>query len=215
MEDGKICNYIDISVPMDNGMSVWDGDPDFERKFFITIATEGCNVSTLKLGTHTGTHIDAPLHFIENGKSVEQIDFNKLIGSCIVIDVLDSQLISKKLIPSSIIPDNLPISVKKILLKTSNSQNPGKFNKESVALSLQAAKKLVEKKINLIGIDGLSIETFDGDGSVHREFLSNEIVILETIDLSKVQPGTYNLTCLPLKIVGSDGSPARAILTPI
>lgn len=206
--------FYDITVPMNNGMSVWEGDPNFEREFFITIATEGCNVSTLKLGTHTGTHIDAPLHYIENGKSVDQIEFNKLIGTCIVINISDSQLDSNKLIPSSAIPDNIPSSVNKILLKTSNSANPGKFNKSSIALSLEAAKKLVNKNIDLVGIDGLSIEAYNGDGSVHRELLSNEIVILETIDLSKINPGTYNLTVLPLKIIGSDGSPARAILTP-
>lgn len=206
--------FLDISVPLNDGMSVWEGDPDFERKFFITIATEGCNVSTLKLGTHTGTHIDAPLHYIENGKSIEQIDFEKLIGLCIVIDISDSQLDIDKLIPPSVIPDEFPPRIKKVLLKTSNSKNPGQFNKNSIALSLDAAKKLVEKNIDLIGIDGLSIEAYNGDGSVHRELLSNEIVILETIDLSKINPGVYNLTCLPLKIVGSDGSPVRAILTP-
>lgn len=206
--------FYDITVPMTNDMSVWEGDPNFERNFIITIKKEGCNVSSLKLGTHTGTHIDAPLHFIENGKSVEQINLNKLVGACLVIGVTDSQLNPKKLIPPSVIPDEIPPFINKILFKTSNSNNPGKFNKESVTLSLEAAQKLVDKEISLVGIDSLSVEIYDGDGSVHRKLLSNEIVILETIDLSQINPGIYNMMCLPLKIVGSDGAPARAILTP-
>lgn len=203
--------FYDITVPFTNNMDVWEGDPPFQRQDYLTIDSDGCNVSSIQFGSHTGTHIDAPLHYISGGKSVDQIEFQKLIGICYVLDISTNQF-QNNLIPSNIIPDNLKKNVHKILFKTLNSFHPGKFNKNSISLSLEAAQKLVQLGFDLIGIDGMSIESYSGDGSVHTTLLSHNIVILETIDLSNISSGYYSLTCLPLKLIGSDGSPARAIL---
>ncbi|KAH0794842.1 Cyclase family protein [Histomonas meleagridis] len=191
-------------------MSVWEGDPIFRQELVCSISKgEIANVSELKLSSHCGTHIDAPNHYIQNGKGVDQVSLEKTFGHCQVIRISDEAL-ENNLIPKSALPNEF--KSKRVLLKTSNSLTPGTFRKDAIALSFEAANYLVEKEIELIGIDGLSIESYYGDGSVHQLLLGKEVVILETIDLSQVEPGEYELICLPLKIQNCDASPVRAVL---
>lgn len=201
---------IDISVTLKNGMDVWEGDPPFDQSFILTAEKDGLNVSKLTLSAHSGTHVDAPLHFVANGKGISELDLNTLIGNCQVISIPDSKLVDRRTIPASALPESFKYP--RIILKTSNAT--GKFSRDSVALSLEAAQYLVDKEIKLIGINGLSIESYYGNGDVHRCLLGAQIIILETIDLTHVEEGYYHLTCLPAKIEGCDGAPARAILTP-
>ena len=199
---------IDISVPLRVGMDVWEGDPPFERTLVCNLESEGCNVSKLTFSAHSGTHVDAPIHFIAGGGGIEGIPLDILIGKCQVIEVSDEDL-ENNLVPRGALEK---VECPRVILKTRNSRNPGVFSKDAVAVSLEAAKLINEKGVKLIGVDGFSVESYSGDGSVHRELLSHNVVIVETLNLSGVSPGFYELVCLPVNVVGSDGAPARALL---
>lgn len=201
---------IDMTVPLRKGMSVWEGDPEFEQSLVCSLENgDEANVSKLTFSSHAGTHIDAPSHYIQGAKTIDQINIDSLFGECEVISIPDENINEHNLITQ--IPN---FSSSRIILKTNNSimNPPGTFDRNSVALSLNAANQLIEKNVKLVGIDGLSIETADGNGEVHRALLSKEIVILETLDLTKVNPGQYELICLPIKIIGCDAAPTRAFL---
>lgn len=204
---------IDISVPLFNGIDPYEGDPAFEQSLVYSVDKgDIANVSKLVLSAHTGTHVDAPYHYFNDGKPIDQVDLKKFMGPCHVIEIpdneLENNLVTKKSLPKS-------FKYPRVLLKTKNSNHPAVFDRNFVGINLECAKYLVENKIELIGIDGFSIEEFTGDGSVHKELLSHEIAVLEIIDLSHVNPGDYNLICLPLRIKSCDASPARAILQPL
>lgn len=213
-------------MPLHEGMVTWPGDVKFQRLENKTSAI----VSTLTLSTHHGTHIDAPRHFLFNNGSVDKIAISKLIGPCQVIEIRplpfppqawggwppgrerskpDQLIEASGLARLRIKPHD------KLLFKTRNSRllRQKKFTANYVSLSLEAAKYLARKKIDLVGIDYYGIEAKSAPGHpVHKTLLRAGIVIVEGLDLSKVKPGNYRLAVLPLKIVGADGSPARAIL---
>jgi arylformamidase len=201
---------IDISLELSNNTIVWPGDPkiNIEKKVSIQDGAV-CNVSSIEMGVHSATHIDAPYHFIDDAETIESISLDILVGTCYVVEIDDIDSIKKENLNS--IDFN---KYKRILFKTKNSSYYKKreFNKEFVHIDIDTAKYLAEKGVKLIGIDYLSIEGFYSDGSVHKEILKNKIVALEGIDLSMVQAGEYELICLPLKLIGTDGAPARAIL---
>lgn len=196
----------DISLPLQAGMIVWPGDPGFFRK-----ENKGSGItSRLDFSTHTGTHIDAPRHFLFNDGTVDKIALSKLVGKCRVI-----ALQNKNLISLGDVKKNNPKAHDKILFKTKNGKllKRKKFTSNYVSLSLEAAKYLAAKRIDLVGIDYYGIEAKSAPRHpVHKALLKAGIVIVEGLDLSKVEPENYNLAALPLKIVGADGSPARVIL---
>lgn len=202
----------DISFPIKNGMLVWPGDSGVEIRTLSTVKKDGVGESRFSFGSHTGTHIDAPSHFLERGMSIDKIPPEKLIGKCRVIDLthLGKQEIS--------VGDISRLSVEegeRILLKTGNSSLLFKkeFPKSYVYLSFEGAKFLTDKKINLLGTDFLGIEKKGNPGHpVHKTLLAAGIVLVEGLDLRKVSEGIYKIFCLPLRVVGADGSPARAIL---
>lgn len=215
--------FLDISLPLHEGMVVWPGDASFERK-----ERRGTGiVSGLKLSTHTGTHIDAPKHFLFDKAGVDRIAPSKLIGKCRVIEVRplpfslprpgEGREGSK---PGNLIKvaDIAKFKIKphdRFLFKTRNSKllKQKKFTADYVSLSLAAAKFLAAKKIDLVGIDYFGVEAKGAPGHpVHKALLGAGIVIVEGLDLSKVKSGKYNLAVLPLKLIGADGSPARAVL---
>ncbi|UYF42480.1 cyclase family protein [Aliarcobacter cryaerophilus] len=200
----------DISLSVSPEMIVWPNDPlvKIEQKISIKDGAP-CNVSNLEMGVHTGTHIDAPFHFIDDGKKIEELNLDTLIGLCYVVAIESENYIKKEHL--SKIDFN---KYKRILFKTKNSlfYAEAKFNEKFISLSLEATNFLIENKVELIGIDYLSVEGFNSDGTVHREILKNNLVILEGINLIEIEEGEYELICLPLKLVGTDGSPARAIL---
>lgn len=204
---------IDISLPIHARMIVYEGDPSVDITPRLEIARgDAANVSLLSMGSHTGTHVDAPAHFIEGGATVEALPLDVLIGPALVAEVGGAPHIGR----SGLEP--LPLDgVSRLLLKTRNSAlwAKGTFTRDFVALDLEGARYLVERGVRLIGIDFLSIEPFHSPGHpVHRLLLGAGMVVLEGLDLSRVDPGLFELVCLPLPVTGVDGAPCRALLRP-
>jgi arylformamidase len=197
----------DVSVPIRPGMIIYEGNPGVHLERVDSIP-EGAtaNVSRLDFGVHTGTHIDAPLHFIEGGPGSESIAPGALIGPAVVVDAtaatgdLDEETLRQVEIPNA----------ERVLLKTTNSRlwERDSFTRDFLRLTGSGARYVIEKGIQLIGIDFLSI----GDPEAHRELLTSGVIPVEGLDLREVEPGPYELICLPLRLEGSDGAPARAVL---
>ena len=205
-------SWIDISVPIRTGMVHWPGDPPVRLKQVQKISRgDVANVSTLIMGSHTGTHMDAPVHFLSAGRGVDAVPFPAIIGRARVIEIKDPEVIR---------PDELRLNRirrgERILLKTRNSARCWQtsfFIRDFVALSKEAARFLAERRVQTVGIDYLSVGRFHRDGvETHRALLKAGIWIIEGLDLSRVKAGGYELICLPLKIEGGDGAPARAIV---
>jgi arylformamidase len=163
---------IDVSVPVRSGMPVYPGDPEVR----LELVSLSPAVSRLDFGVHTGTHVDAPLHFIEGADAAEQLPLDVLVGPC---EVVAGQGFAER-----------------VLIK------------DAPELDGAAAQALVDRGIRLVGVDRMSV----GDEDAHRVLLGAGVVVVEGLELGAVEPGTYELYCLPLKLVGSDGAPARAIL---
>jgi arylformamidase len=205
---------IDISLSIRPDLPVWPGDPPIvlER---IRARSEGSasNDSRIACSVHSGTHVDAPLHFIDQGASVEQLPLDILVGPAVVVEDLRAEVITPDILESLALPEETT----RLLIKTRNAalwrDDKLAFNPDFVALDSQAARWLVDRGIGLIGVDYLSVQLFkDKDPTTHRVLLDAGVVIVEGLDLHAVKPGTYQLICLPLKLVGSDGAPARTIL---
>jgi len=205
----------DISLTLSPSLTSWPGEDYFQlEKMYDMTGGDVCNVTKICMSTHHGTHIDSPYHFLEDGATSEGLSIENMIGQCVVIDL--SNLDIGEIIKAHIEDYDLD-GCHRVIFKTSNSyfwQNDAEqFNKNFVSLSLEAAEYLHKQGVILIGIDYLSIENFSSvEHDVHKLLLSNDVIILEGLDLSSVQGGCYELICLPVKIAGSDGSPARAIL---
>ena len=199
----------DISVPLSAELPVYPGDPRIEIRDALTLANgDGANVSSLNFGAHTGTHVDAPAHFIEGTKKVESLALDVLIGEAEVIEVpAEQRVIGEELVKTT---------SSRVLFKTRNSDLWGTdFKKDFTYLDLPAAKKLIENGVKLVGIDYLSVEKFGSpEHEVHRALLSHEVIILEGLNLTNVPAGKYELICLPLRLRSNlgDGAPARAVL---
>jgi arylformamidase len=199
---------IDISIPIRPAMVVYEGDPPvlIERALSITEGA-AANVSRLDFGVHSGTHVDAPVHFLEGEPGAESLPLDALVGSAEVVnatavqDVLDEPALRGLAIPQG---------AERVLFKTTNSRlwELDEFTPDFVRLSGDGARYLVGRGVRLVGIDYLSV----GDEEAHVELLRASVVPLESLDLRGVEPGTYRLICLPLPIAGSDGAPARAVL---
>jgi len=203
----------DISITISPDMTTWPGDPAvvIERAQKLE---EGAmaNVSRMDIGVHTGTHIDAPYHFISKGKTVDQIPLDTLIGRARVVEVsVTTDRITDSLI-SELMGEE---SSERLLFKTRNSQILNKrlpFDENFSALDREGARYLVDNGVKLIGIDYLSAAPFDDVEEVHQILLAGGIVILEGLDLSSVNTGLYDMVCLPLKLEGIEGSPSRVVL---
>jgi len=192
---------IDITRPVYHGMPVWPGDPDVRFAQARTIPESGANVTSLGMGTHSGTHIDAPSHYLAGAPTVDQLPLESLIGPCLVIEFAAGDLIGRSLLAESVKAPH----ASRILMKN----GPGAYLDEG------GAAYLVEQGIVLVGTEEMSIESPAGNGNVHTCLLAAGVVILEGIDLSHVPPGEYRLAALPLRLMGVDGAPCRAVLTPL
>lgn len=204
-------DFIDISVAIRSDAVVYPGDPALEVERIADIGTSGdYRLTRLGWTTHFLTHLDAPSHFIPDGQTIDQIPLHRFTGDTLVVET------TGRTIQPSIIPEDF--WGMNILFKTSRDFNYSRrtFWTEHPYIGIEAARLLVERRVNLVGIDYLDIERC-GDVSypAHRELLGHGVLILEGIDLSKVEPGRYILLALPLKIEGADGSPVRAVLVPI
>lgn len=204
----------DITVAISDGVPIYKGDPDAKVESFKSIANgDSANVSQIRFGVHTGTHVDAPNHFIEGTRRVHELDLTKLTGPCRVIDI-DKSVVAIE--PADVGDID---GVERVLFRTRNSafwSTPEQgFRKDFTYITPDTAKMLVDKGVCLVGIDYLSIEKSGSPGHpVHVTLLEKEVVILEGVDLRDVPAGDYELICLPLKYVGGggDGAPARTIL---
>jgi arylformamidase len=204
----------DITLPITPDLPVWPGDPPVVLEQVESMdAGAHANVSHISLSVHTGTHVDAPHHFLNDNRTVESLSLDALNGPAWVIRIPDEE----QLITSAVLAGaNIPSGTERILLKTSNSALWGRGQKEFfpgfVGISAEGAGWLVRHNVRLIGIDYLSVAPYKNSVPTHRILLEAGMIILEGVDLSHVDPGSYDLFCLPLKLVGSDGAPARAIL---
>jgi arylformamidase len=205
----------DVTVPVSNELPTWPGDPGIQIDEVRILSKDGANVSGLCFSAHTGTHVDAPAHFIEGAAKVESLPLDALIGEAEVIEVpVDRLAIDEAFVTARCSP-----GMTRFLFKTRNSAfwnepNP-EFHNDFTYLDLEAAKKLVQQGLKLVGIDYLSIEKFGQEKhETHVALLSHGVVILEGLNLSEVPAGRYELICLPLRLRTSlgDGAPARAVL---
>ena len=188
---------VDVSVPVRPGMIVYPGDPEVRLERVSSIAAgDVANISRLDLGVHSGTHVDAPLHFAEGAASVETLPLDVLVGPCVVVEGLEVAAV--------------PAGAERVLFKTPNSElwERDEFSEEFVKLDGEAARALVARGVRLVGIDYLSI----GDEEAHHVLLGAGVVAVEGLDLRSVEPGEYGLVCAPLKLVGAEGAPARVLL---
>ena len=203
--------WIDVTVDIRDGMLHWPGDHDVQITKSLTIEEGGvANVTYLQLSAHTGTHVDAPLHFVDKGKDITSIALNRLMGKVKVIAIKGIYEITL-----DEIKDKITAADERVIFKTKNSQSEW-FNKEFsenfVYLATDAAEFLKEKGVLTVGIDYLSIAGMANGIEVHRILLGEEIFIIEGLDLRFIEAGDYEMICLPLKIKDSDGSPARVLL---
>ncbi|MFC1892835.1 cyclase family protein [Chloroflexota bacterium] len=204
--------WIDISVPLSDAMAHWPGDPPVSIKRVKDIEQgDTANLSVISMGVHSGTHVDAPIHFVKQGQGIDKIPIDTLVGRARVIEIRD---------PESIKPEELAGQRirrgERILFKTRNSPHvwqENEFVEDFVFISDAAADLLVDGGVQLVGVDYLSVGSYRHGGSyVHKTLLSGGVWVIEGLNLSNVTPGEYDLICLPLRIVAGDGAPARAIL---
>jgi arylformamidase len=207
-----VSRIYDISVPIRSGGFVYPGNPEIDITLQQAVAKgAGANVSMLRLGSHTGTHADAARHFFDDGQPVDQIPLERLIGPALLIAFADDV----RAVGAAELKAHDLKSHKRILLRTRNSAllSQKEFARDYTYLAPDGAEYLVERGIEVVGIDYLSIEQFhSGHHRTHRTLLAKSVVILEGLDLSVPAPGEYQLICLPLRIEGCDGAPARAVL---
>jgi arylformamidase len=210
----NLLKILDISVPISAELPVWPGDPPIVLERYKVISEgNASNDSRIACSVHSGTHVDAPAHFIENGATVEQLPLDVLIGPATVVEVPMTGAIK----PDFLETLTLSPGTTRLLFKTCNSdlwENPNhSFNADFVALSVDAALWITRKGIRLVGIDYLSVQLFDdSEPLTHRTLLEAGVVIVEGLNLQNVRPGSYQLICLPIKLAGSDGAPARVVL---
>jgi len=206
-----MARFIDVSVPLKTGMPAFPGNPEFELHAVKRIAEGGSsNVSRLVLGTHTGTHVDAPRHFFDNAATVDALALDLLIGRTRVVEIAKRGGITRDDLAAANLREDL-----RVLLKTPNSAfwNEPAFRQDFTYLDESAASYLVEQGVKVIGIDYLSVEQFKKPGApAHRALLSRNAIIIEGLNLSDAAPGMYEMYCLPLPVTGGDGAPARVVL---
>ena len=205
---GKI---YDISVAIRKGMPSFPKDPRFRSRQTKTVDRDGYCLHRILMSDHTGTHVDAPSHFIEGGPSVSDLSLELMNGRVRVVEIHSTEKIDVSELQQGALVDDF-----RVLFKTKNSllwSSRKKFKKDHIYMTPEAAKYLVESGVKLIGFDYLSIDRF-GDGSypVHKILLGSQVILIESLNLAEVDAGSYEMFCLPLKLTGLDAAPARVIL---
>lgn len=205
--------YFDITLPLRPDLPVYPGEPGPQREDLARLDRgDPANVSSLFLGLHTGTHLDAPVHFLPDGVGIDEVPLDALIGPARVIEVSGDREIDGGALAAA-----GALGAQRILCRTRNSalwsESPAEFRRDYLGLGTPGAEWLIARGVRAIGIDYLSIEDFDAPGHpVHHALLSAGVAIIEGLDLRDVPPGDYFLVCLPLRLPGADGSPVRAVL---
>jgi arylformamidase len=207
-----VSRIYDISVPIRSGGLVYPGNPEIDIALQQAVAKgAGANVSTIRFGSHTGTHADAARHFFDDGQTVDKIPLERLIGPALLLSFPDDV----RSVGAAELRAHDIKGQTRILLRTRNSAflSQQEFVKDYTYLAPDGAQYLVDQGVELVGIDYLSIEQFhSGHHLTHRTLLERSVVIVEGLDLSVPPPGEYQFICLPLRIEGCDGAPARAVL---
>jgi arylformamidase len=207
----RVPRLLDVSVPLAAGVPAYPGNPEFELEPVKRIADGGSsNVSRLVMGTHTATHVDAPRHFFDDGAGVDQLQLDLLLGRARVVEIARRGAITEQDLAAAGLREDL-----RVLFKTPNSAlwNGERFHTDYTYLTEDGARYLVDQGVKLVGIDYLSVEQFKKAGApAHRALLSHGVIIIEGLNLADAEPGMYELYCLPLRIAGADGAPARVVL---
>lgn len=203
----------DITLPISESLVVWPGDPPVQVELLSSLEQgDHSTVSRLVMSAHTGTHVDAPKHFIAGAGGVDRLPLDVLIGPAWVADAGTAPLLTASVIRAL----NIPTGSERVLFKTRNSElwvyGERTFFKPYVALSADGAQYLLDAGVRLVGVDYLSVAPFEDTATVHHVLLGAGVVALEGLNLSGIRQGTYQLICLPLKISGGDGAPARVVL---
>lgn len=203
----------DISLPISESLITWPGDPPVHLTQVSHLERgDNATVTRLDLGAHTGTHVDAPCHFVLGGAGVDTLDLNVLVGPALVVEALEAEVLTADVLAALPIPP----ATTRVLFHTRNSdlwaRGAREFAQDFVAVTEDGAQWLVARGIRLVGVDYLSVAPFRRSAPTHLALLRAGVIVVEGLNLSGVTPGVYQLVCLPLKIVGGDGAPARAIL---
>jgi len=204
----------DISLPLSNDLPSWPGDPRPRIKRIHNISEgDDSNVTHLSMTAHTGTHIDAPDHFLDSRETLDQIPLGRFIGPAQVVELPSGRDITADMIQEA----DIPAHTKRILFKTRNSQlwkqGVKEFQKDFMALDEKAAEYLVSRDVEVVGVDYLSVAPFRAPKATHQILLEGKVLIIEGLDLSGIEPGQYTLYCLPLNIPEAEGAPARVLLS--
>ena len=207
----RVPRFLDVSVPLAPGIPTYPGNPPFEFEAIKRIANgDSSNVSRMVIGTHSGTHVDAPLHFFPDAAGADALPLDLLLGRARVVDLPKRGGITAEDLAEVGLREDL-----RVLFKTPNSAlwNGTEFKPDYTHLTESGAKYLVEQGVKVVGVDYLSVEGFKKPGApAHRALLSQGVVIIEGLNLSDAEPGMYEMYCLPLRIAGADGAPARVVL---
>lgn len=203
----------DITLTITSTLPVWPGDPPV-RLTQPSHLERGdiCTITRLDMGAHTGTHLDAPAHFIRGGATAESLSLDVLIGPALVVDARGRGHVTANVLETLVIPPG----VQRLLLHTDNSaiwqRGEMAFVEQFTAITADGAQWLVDHGIRLVGIDYLSVGSFDDGIPTHQILLDAGVIAVEGLNLSAIEPGDYQLICLPIKLGGSDGAPCRAVL---
>ena len=213
MKRNREPEWIDISVTIDPAtLPSWPGSPAVRLTPIHSLSEgEEWNETELGFSVHTGTHIDAPAHFVSGGGTVDEIAPDRLCGRCLVADLTGHAVVTEAALEAAAIPPD----TERLLLKTDNSRRWGpEFDPGFTGLDEGAARWVVARGIGLIGIDYLSIQAYTAPYEVHRHLLGEGVIVLEGLCLDGIEPGIFELVCLPLKLAGAEGAPARAVVRP-
>lgn len=203
----------DISLTYSEDLPTWPGDPNVQLRQISSIQDgELDNVTYLSMSVHAGTHVDAPDHYLGDGRTVEEIPLDLMVGLAVVVGIKTKETITADDLKEA----GIPPGTTRILLKTRNSEYWStknlEFQRDFIGLGADAASYLVDLGIQVVGVDYLSVAPFGDPVPTHKILLEVGVLIIEGLDLSQVEPGEYTLLCLPLRIEGSDGAPARVLL---
>jgi arylformamidase len=203
----------DISLPISESLVVWRDDSPVRITRVSDMAKgDRVTVSQLDLNAHIGTHVDAPVHFVPGGVGVDALDLNVLVGPALVVEALEADALTVDVLETL----SIPPGTERVLFHTRNSalwaRGEREFAKDFCAIAEDGAHWLVERNVRLVGVDYLSVAPYDDVVPTHQTLLSAGIIPVEGLNLSGIAPGIYQFVCLPLRLVGVDGSPARAIL---
>ena len=205
-----LVKYYDISLNLDQNTARWVTSPPFELIERRRISKgDANNSSALNMSVHSGTHMDAPFHFVPDGETIDQLPLELFHGPVRICEVKASRYITEEHIAALGVEEE-----QRVLFKTSNSRllRQGKYDPDFVAFSVEGARALASLGVKLVGLDYLSVAHADEQVEVHRAFLDHGIVLVEGVDLSDITPGRYELMCFPVRLRGADGAPCRAVL---